>query len=550
VSIATTLDGEQPWLPDFSGLTPDVFVLPHFLKRCDFPRFLQYLIRSRQPDVVLLSNSELAYLLLPFLRTFCPEPAYVDYCHMEEEYWKNGGYPGYSAARQHYLDLNIVSSEHLKRWMTGRGADPARIEVCHTNQDADAWAPDPQERRRIRAEHRIADDEPVLLFAGRLCSQKKPRVLAQVARQLAARKIDFRLLVAGGGEDEAWFESFLAEHHLGDRVLMLGPVPSDCMPALMAAADIYFLPSLWEGIALSLFEAMAVGLAVVGADVGGQRELVTPECGVLIDPGPDDREIESYTETLTALLAQPDRVREMGRCGRARIQEHFRLSAMGDRMVSLFDLARHLKPTTQRQPLDERLVLEGTAMSVEYARACAEVEENWRHRQALANRMEPWRHLAETRASEIESLRRWVDELERAKEWLDTQRRSWQRVAHTRERAIATSREWIGELESGKAWLESQLAAWQQTAGERGAALADANRWISELERAKAWLEQQRLDWKTAAEQHAREEECLRARVAELERNGPPHRGILGRLRARVSQTSGAADNVDPNGRE
>jgi glycosyltransferase involved in cell wall biosynthesis len=50
----------------------------------------------------------------------------------------------------------------------------------------------------------------------------------------------------------------------------------------MAATDIFFLPSQWEGIALTLFEAMAMQLVPVAADVGGQRELVTPDCGFLI----------------------------------------------------------------------------------------------------------------------------------------------------------------------------------------------------------------------------------------------------------------------------
>ena len=66
---------------------------------------------------------------------------------------------------------------------------------------------------------------------------------------------------------------------------MLGGVPNEKMRDLLAAADIFFLPSRWEGIALAIYEAMSMGVAVVGAIVGGQAELVTPECGVLIPRG-------------------------------------------------------------------------------------------------------------------------------------------------------------------------------------------------------------------------------------------------------------------------
>ncbi len=80
-------------------------------------------------------------------------------------------------------------------------------------------------------------------------------------------------------------ESLLAkERPVGYRT-DVGALPNPRLRDLMAAADILFLPSAWEGIAQSIYEAMAAGLVVVGADVGGQRELVTPDCGYLLSPG-------------------------------------------------------------------------------------------------------------------------------------------------------------------------------------------------------------------------------------------------------------------------
>ena len=69
VTVVATLPGEYGWLPRLLAHTPDVFVLPHFLQAGDFPRFFLYLIRSRHPDAVLVSNSLFAYTALPFLRT-------------------------------------------------------------------------------------------------------------------------------------------------------------------------------------------------------------------------------------------------------------------------------------------------------------------------------------------------------------------------------------------------------------------------------------------------------------------------------------------------
>src|SRR5204862_161798 len=94
---------------------------------------------------------------------------------------------------------------------------------------------------------------------------------------------------------------------------------------LMAASDIFFLPSQWEGIALSIYEAMSMGLAVVGADVGGQNELVTPDCGILLPRSTEDEEAAAYAETLEALVADPARLAELGCSARRRVSEKFPL---------------------------------------------------------------------------------------------------------------------------------------------------------------------------------------------------------------------------------
>ena len=82
-----------------------------------------------------------------------------------------------SVIYQETLDRSLVSSEHLKGWMVGRGADPATIQVCHTNIDADSWQPDAERDRRARQHYGIAASTPLIVFVGRICAQKQPKVL-------------------------------------------------------------------------------------------------------------------------------------------------------------------------------------------------------------------------------------------------------------------------------------------------------------------------------------------------------------------------------------
>jgi glycosyltransferase involved in cell wall biosynthesis/GT2 family glycosyltransferase len=350
VSVATTLLGDSSWLPHFARYTPDIFILPHFLRLVDYPRFLRYLIQSRQVEVVLIANSEFGYLLLPYLRAYFPGVAFLDYCHIEEEYWKNGGYPRMAVEYQELLDLNVVSSEHLKEWMIRQGAESQRIQVCSTNIDSDLWRPNPERRAAVRQELGFHDMLPVVLYAGRVCAQKQPRVFAQTMLRLRQRGAQFAALAAGNGPDLEWLRAVVRKQRMGEQIRLLGAVSNERMRELMVAADIFFLPSQWEGIALSIYEAMACGLAVVGADVGGQRELVTPECGVLVSCSDEATEAERYAEVLAGLLQDPRHRQAMGRAGRERVSAHFRLEQMGERMAWLLQEAVRLH-TAQPRPV-------------------------------------------------------------------------------------------------------------------------------------------------------------------------------------------------------
>jgi hypothetical protein len=105
------------------------------------------------------------------------------------------------------------------------------------------------------------------------------------------------------------------------------------MRALLAASDVLLLPSEREGIALTLFEALAMGVTPVAADVGGQRELITPECGVLVPPGPGER--EAYVAALRRLLTYGEERSRMAQAGRERVEGRFRHDQMIERMRAL-----------------------------------------------------------------------------------------------------------------------------------------------------------------------------------------------------------------------
>ncbi|MEX2556625.1 MAG: glycosyltransferase [Actinomycetota bacterium] len=360
-TVVTTLRSENPWLPRIARLTPDVFSLPLLLEPNDYPRFLSYLIGSRQPDAVLISNSMFAYTALPYLRRVARGVAIVDYCHSVVEGWLDGGYPRLSVDRRECLDLQITSSTALKEWMMERGAEPDRIEVCYIGT-----TPRHDNGRSSRAELGLPEQKPIILYPCRLTGEKQPAVFARTLNELRSRGHAFQAIVVGDGPYLGWLEAFAGRHGLDIR--FLGYQPNERVRELMSVADCVFLPSKYEGISAVFYEAMAEGVPVVGADVGGQRELVAPGCGVLIPPGSEDEEVLRYTEILAGLIEDPGARRAMGDAARARIESDFTTERMGDRMEALLGRAIEVAASTPRVPPTSRAARDSAHEAVRTAR--------------------------------------------------------------------------------------------------------------------------------------------------------------------------------------
>src|SRR5262249_28267990 len=126
-------------------------------------------------------------------------------------------------------------------------------------------------------------------------------------------------------------ERLAADLGLTEHVTFLGPV-SD-VPALLARAALFVLPSRTEGISLTLLEAMARGLPVVATRVGGNPEGVADgETGLLVPPA----DPASLSAAVLSLLRDPQRGRCMGQAGRRRAERHFEVGRMVARYEGLY----------------------------------------------------------------------------------------------------------------------------------------------------------------------------------------------------------------------
>ena len=372
VSIATTEEGRLEWMPLFAESTPDAFALHHFLEPRDHPRFLTYLIGSRRPDVVLVSNSLEGYLLLPYLNSQCPEPAFVSFTHQEEDPQMGGGCAGIAAGCRDLLDANIVSTEHLQRWMVGRGCDLERVEVCTTNVDSAFWAPDTETRRRVREELQFTEDEPVVVFVGRLTEKKRPRLFVEVIGELRRRGVAIRALIVGDGPKAREVGAAIQRHGLHDVIRRVGAVPPQ--RARPRAGRRRAPPSEHpRGLGPGPLRGYGRGPLRRRHRRRGHSELVTPECGLLLPVRGDEHDLSRYADALADLLRDPARRAQMGRRARQRVFEGFTLDAMGgDRMVPLFERAIERRSRRAVPPLPTALACESARLALETLRLTRE----------------------------------------------------------------------------------------------------------------------------------------------------------------------------------
>jgi glycosyltransferase involved in cell wall biosynthesis/GT2 family glycosyltransferase len=389
VTVCATLSADHNWEHQFTQLTPDVFVLPNFLHPTDVPRFLVYLMASRQMDTVLVTGSTMGYMLLPYLRAAAPHVAFLDMCHVEEPHWLNGGHPRFGVGYQEALDLNIVTTGHLADWMVGRGGDAERIRVMYTGVNAPVRLDAEADRKRIREGLGIDTSVPLIVFVGRICAQKRPALLASILHSLRMEGREFRAVVMGDGELRAEFEAALADYDLTGRVSVLGSVPHQRWIEVLSAADIFLMPSAYEGISVALLEAMASGVVPVVAKVGGQEEVVRADAGFLIPHG--EQELAQYTSALGQLLTDKALLGAMSAQCKVFSAANFSRQATVSKLLALFAEAHRLHTDKPRNTVGLGLARELATLALEYSRLGMAVDWLWnaRDRPAAGAAAEP-----------------------------------------------------------------------------------------------------------------------------------------------------------------
>lgn len=250
------------------------------------------------------------------------------------------GWP-FTAAGRLLQPLGVTGERMLSGWTDAvvcvsgaettegmRAGVRARMETVPNGVDLKRFpATNKSLRDSARADLELGE-EPLVACVGRLTRAKGQDVLLSAWPTITARHPNARLVFVGEGEERSSLES------MAPPGVMFAGHRSD-VAHWYQAADVVAAPSRWEGMSLTLLEALASGSGVVASDVNGMREVLTPDgeqgAGAIVPP----EDPQALAEAIVTRLSDPALRQREGANGRAIVERRYSLRRHVDRVAGL-----------------------------------------------------------------------------------------------------------------------------------------------------------------------------------------------------------------------
>ena len=225
----------------------------------------------------------------------------------------------------------VTVSASVRETLLACGVPPEKVEVIHHGTNIEEFIQTTASPSSVRRGLGIADDCLTVGIVGRVAPEKGHQVLLQAAALLGDR-YPLRFVIVGDGPSDAAVRASVRSLGLEDRVVFAGFRPD--VNNVIAALDILTLPSTWnEPCAAVVQQAMALGRPVVGTRAGGTPEMIADgETGLLVAPS----DAAALADAIARLAGDAFLRKRLGAAGRERVESHFSLSLMTDRIEALY----------------------------------------------------------------------------------------------------------------------------------------------------------------------------------------------------------------------
>lgn len=226
-----------------------------------------------------------------------------------------------SIAVSHAIEKQVVINRHV-----------SSKKACTIQYGVDVNLFSPAKEQWLKRELGIKNNKVLIGTVARLTEQKGHRYLISAIPEILKDHPDVHFILIGDGPLREDLSKLASSLNVNSSVCFLG-FRND-IPELLQNLDLFVLPSLYEGLPNVVLEAMASGLPVIATAVDGTPEAVlNGETGMLVPAC----QSEALSTAINAILSDPQKMKNMGKAGRKRVERHFSLSGQVDQFVQLYN---------------------------------------------------------------------------------------------------------------------------------------------------------------------------------------------------------------------
>lgn len=290
-----------------------------------FPLRLLRLIRQHRPDVVHVHSRRGADLWGGLCASMAGVPSVVTR-RVDNREW-----PPFARFKYGSYDRVVSISEGIRQVLLAEGLAPDRVMCIHSVVRQEHYQVS-RNREWFRQQFDVAADAPVIGVIAQLIPRKGHRFLLEITQRLREQFPKIRILFFGQGPLRQELEGFIAERNLSTVVTLAGF--RDDMPKILPCLDLVVHPALMEGLGVSLLQAAAAGVPIVGARAGGIPEVVHDGVnGLLVEPG----NTEQLLSAVSRVLAEQGLGPQFGAAGRDLVKRDFSVDTMVQRYQFIYD---------------------------------------------------------------------------------------------------------------------------------------------------------------------------------------------------------------------
>jgi len=234
------------------------------------------------------------------------------------------------------VDAVVAISKGVLEAILKIGVDSSTVHLINEGVDTGRFGVlrEPERRRTARQRLQLGDDDILGVTIASLHARKAHDVLleALAAVQIPAGK---RLVWLFGGDGPEREKLIGQANQLPDQFEIRIPGQIDYVPDALAAADLFCLPSRYEGLGVALLEAVSTGVPCIASRVGGMREVLESGIsGLHVEVG----DVGGLTESIQKLIDDPELARRLGAAGMQRARDRFDVSLMSRKTEALFQV--------------------------------------------------------------------------------------------------------------------------------------------------------------------------------------------------------------------